>query len=133
MRASNPVLALLLTAVSFGLLTGASQPYFESITASGLLGSHFGIPGLNATYDYVVIGGGTAGLTLARRLAEPTKSGSSVSVAVIEAGDFPQFSNGNYSEVPAYASKFTGNDPVQKNPLLDWYMYTTPQVVRILI
>ncbi|KAE8149089.1 hypothetical protein BDV25DRAFT_7127 [Aspergillus avenaceus] len=95
----------------------------ESIKASGLLGSHFGIPGLNATYDYVIIGGGTAGLTVARRLAETP----SVSVAVIEAGDFPQFSNGNYSQVPAYASQFTGSDPTQKNAALDWYMYTTPQ------
>ncbi|KAJ5274031.1 glucose-methanol-choline oxidoreductase [Penicillium angulare] len=98
----------------------------ESIKAVGLLGSHFGIPGLNATYDFVIIGGGTAGLAVARRLAE----NSSVTVAVIEAGDFPQFSNGNYSEVPAYASEFTGNNPTEKNPYLDWYMYTTPQTTR---
>ncbi|PWY88672.1 glucose-methanol-choline oxidoreductase [Aspergillus sclerotioniger CBS 115572] len=105
------------------VLSHATITSCESITASGLLGSHFGIPGLNATYDYVVIGGGTAGLAVARRLAETP----SVSVAVIEAGDFPQFSNGNYSEVPAYASEFTGSDPTLKNPALDWYMYTTPQ------
>lgn len=98
----------------------------ESISASGLLGSHFGVPGVSATYDYVVIGGGTAGLTVARRLA----ANASGTVAVIEAGDFYEFSNGNLSEVPAFATQFTGNDPVQKNPYLDWYMYTEPQAVR---
>jgi choline dehydrogenase-like flavoprotein len=35
------------------------------------------------TYDYLIIGGGTAGLTLAARLTED----SSVSVAVLEAGE----------------------------------------------
>ncbi|CAO1606114.1 hypothetical protein XANCAGTX0491_009614 [Xanthoria calcicola] len=95
----------------------------EFISAQGLLGSHFGIPGRDAEYDYVVIGGGTAGLVIAHRLAQ----NSTVSVAVIEAGDFYEFSNGNYSEVPAYASYFTGDDPAQKNPYLDWYHYTEPQ------
>ena len=34
-----------------------------------VLGSAFGLPGTNATFDYIVIGGGTAGLTIATRLA----------------------------------------------------------------
>ncbi|KAL9003527.1 MAG: hypothetical protein Q9188_003613 [Gyalolechia gomerana] len=110
------------------LLSSASslvtaRPLGESISAQGLLGSHFGVPGVSASYDYVVVGGGTAGLTVARRLA----ADKSVSVAVIEAGDFYEFSNGNLSEVPAYATQFTGNDPAMKNPYLDWYMYTEPQ------
>ncbi|KAH8700036.1 putative glucose-methanol-choline oxidoreductase [Phaeosphaeriaceae sp. PMI808] len=88
----------------------------------GLLGSYFGVPGQNATFDYVVIGGGTAGLTLANRLS------AKFSVAVIEAGDFYEFANGNNSQVPAYASTFTGSNPVVKNPALDWYMYTEPQM-----
>jgi choline dehydrogenase len=37
-----------------------AQPRFGRIP-----GSDFGIAGDNATYDYVVIGGGTAGLALA--------------------------------------------------------------------
>ena len=68
---------------------------------------------------------GTAGLTLARRLAAST----SISVAVIEAGDFYEFSNGNLSEIPADAAVFIGTNPAQKNPLLDWYQYTDRQTV----
>ncbi|KAL8967515.1 MAG: hypothetical protein Q9183_002886, partial [Haloplaca sp. 2 TL-2023] len=105
------------------VLVGVMTLDSESISAQGLLGSHFGIPGRDAVYDYVVIGGGTAGLTIARRLVQNT----TVSVAVIEAGDFYQFTNGNYSQVPAYAAYFTGDDPVEKNPYLDWYHYTEPQ------
>ena len=52
-------------------------------------GDAFGIPG-NATFDYVVVGGGTAGLAVAYNLAK----NSSISVAVIEAGGFYQFENG---------------------------------------
>lgn len=106
-------------------ISAAVSTFEESISAQGLLGSHFGIPGRPAIYDFVVIGGGTAGLTIARRLVQ----NSSTSVAVIEAGDFYEFSNGNLSEIPAYASFFTGNDPEQKNPSLDWYQYTEPQPV----
>lgn len=102
-----------------------SRFFSESIGAQSLLGSHFGVPGLSGTYDYIVVGGGTAGLTIARRLA----ANASTTVAVIEAGDFYEFSNGNLSEIPAFATDFTGNNPTQKNPYLDWYQYTEPQPV----
>lgn len=59
-------------------------------------GNNFGIPGQNATYDYVIVGGGTAGLALATRLAEDT----SLTVAVIEAGGFYEEDYGNNSVVP---------------------------------
>lgn len=100
----------------------------EGISAYGLLGSHFGVPGLPGSFDYIIAGGGTAGLALARRLA----ANVSVSVAVIEAGDFYEFSNGNLSKVPAYAAYFVGSNPVLKNPLLDWYQYTERQDVSHL-
>lgn len=85
-------------------------------------GNSFGIPGQNATYDYVVIGGGTAGNAMAARLAED----SSIRVAVVEAGGFYQIDSGNRSVVPAYAS---GNQApgVPANPLTDWGFVTTPQ------
>ena len=97
----------------------------EAISAQGLLGSHFGVPGRPGSFDYVIAGGGTAGLTIARRLAANTIN----SVAVIEAGDFYEFSNGNLSEIPADATAFVGSNPIQKNPLLDWYQYTERQSV----
>lgn len=109
------------------LLLPAAYALSESLTALGLLGSHLGVPGIPASYDYVIVGGGTAGLTFARRLA----ANPAITVAVLEAGDFYEFSNGNFSEVPAYATQFTGSDPVMKNPGLDWYMYTEPQSVCI--
>ena len=111
----------------FWIFFAGARPFEEVLSAQGLLGSHFGVPGFDAVYDYVVIGGGTAGLTVARRLAAE----QSVSVAVIEAGDFYEFGNGNLSEIPAYASDFTGNNPTQKNPYLDWYQYTVPQPASI--
>jgi FAD dependent oxidoreductase len=112
---------------ALGIRLAFASAFDESLGAQGLLGSHFGIPGLRGVFDYVVIGGGTAGLTVARRLA----ANALVTVAVIEAGDFYEFSNGNLSQIPAYASRFTGNDPTEKNPYLDWYQYTEPQPVSL--
>lgn len=77
--------------------------FAEHIYAAQLLGSHFGVPDTTVTYDYVVVGGGTAGLTIARRLA----ANASFTVAVIEAGGFYELDNGNYSEIPAFAAQFT--------------------------
>jgi choline dehydrogenase len=85
----------------------------------------FGIPGKNATYDYVVVGGGTAGLTIAYRLAEDgTKT-----VAVVEAGGFAQIENGNVSVVPAYNQDYNYITPDSQwdTPLVDWGFLTTPQ------
>ena len=63
-------------------------------------GDSFGIPGKNASYDYVIVGGGTGGLTIAARLAED----KNVSVAVIEAGGFYQIDNGNGRSVMTNAT-----------------------------
>ena len=55
----------------------------------------------NAVFDYIVVGGGNAGLTLAARLSEtPTTR-----VAVIEAGGFYEDSIGSGSQlaIPAKA------------------------------
>lgn len=81
-------------------------------------------------YNYLIreiIGGGTAGLTVAERLAEdPT-----VSVAVIEAGGFYELDNGNVSQIPAFYSKnFNQTDaPETIQPLIDWAYTTEPQMV----
>ncbi len=103
----------------------AQIPLQDTLSALGLLGSHFGVPGLPASYDYVIIGGGTAGLTVARRLA----ANSSVTVAVIEAGGLYETDNGNLSQIPADAVYFIEGVPQVRNPLIDWYQFTEPQPV----
>ena len=92
-------------------------------------GYAFGKAGVNATFDYVVIGGGTAGLTIATRLAE--KAG--ISVAVIEAGGFYEQDNGNRSVVPGYSDDGSGSTPgMGVNLLVDWNFNTTPQTVSCM-
>ena len=86
--------------------------------------SSFGIPGRNASFEYVVIGGGTAGLVIATRLAQASKS-----VAVIEAGGFYEVDAGNTSTIPAYAVSFSGASPEDVNPKVDWGFVTTSQAV----
>ena len=102
-----------------------SAPYSESITGQNLIGSHFGLKGFNASFDYVVVGAGTAGLTMATRLAESGR----YSIAVIEAGDFYEVDNGNLSSIPGDAAYYVGSDPQERNPLIDWEIYTEPQPV----
>lgn len=91
-----------------------------------LWSSSFGIPGMNATYDYIVVGGGTAGNAIAARLAEQ----SNVTVAVVEAGGFYEMDNGNGSVIPGMAfTQATGSSPLQTQPLIDWGFDTVPQAV----
>ena len=90
---------------------------------------YFGTPGVNTTFDYIIVGGGTAGLTVASRLAE----NSACSVAVIEAGGFYQADDGNISVVPGYSGVYAGTDPKDTNPLIDWGFVTVPQAVCILV
>ncbi|KAL7787157.1 GMC oxidoreductase [Trichoderma ceciliae] len=100
------------------------------IVAARLFGSSFGAPAFdifnpnqNATFDYIVVGAGTAGIPVAVRLAE-----AGYTVALVEAGTFNQLGNGNFSEVPLYASAFQhtyGGSLI--NPMVDWNITTTPQ------
>ncbi|CAL1709878.1 unnamed protein product [Somion occarium] len=69
----------------------------------------------NAGFDYIIIGGGTAGLTLAESLA----SDHSVSVAVVEAGKHIIL---NSTLVPILVNDFMGN------PEIDWQFKSVPQV-----
>lgn len=116
--------ATLVAAITQVLHTLALQHYAGE-SQQRVAGNSFGIPGLNASYDYVVVGGGTAGLAIAYRLAEDgTKS-----VAVVEAGGFVEVENGNISVVPAYSQAYTYTTPESQwnNPLVDWGFLTTPQ------
>ena len=107
--------------------TLATGNLFDNGQLGLVLGSQFGLAGTNATYDYVVVGGGTAGLTIATRLAEDP----SVSVAVIEAGGFYELDNGNLSVIPGGATFYTGANATNYQPLIDWGFSTVPQAVRI--
>lgn len=95
--------------------------------ARRMLGSSFGIP-KNQTFDYLVVGGGTAGLTIATRLAEQGAG----SVAVIEAGGFYELNNGNLSQIPAQDAFYVGTDLDDWHPGIDWGFHTTPQAVSCL-
>lgn len=81
-------LSLILAISAFALLPiDAARKGGKTI----LYANHFGIASENATYDYVIVGGGTAGLAIAIRLAE----NESLNVAVVEAGDFYEKDHGN--------------------------------------
>ena len=90
-----------------------------------LAGSSFGVPNEPAAFDYVIIGGGTAGLTVASRLSEDPAN----SVAVIEAGGFYEITNGNLSQIPGDDVRWTSKSTSDVNPLVDWGFNTTPQAV----
>ena len=111
---------------STACLQFASGFFSENLAGFNTLGDHFGSPPLgDATYDYVIIGGGTAGLAIASRLATEGAG----TIAVIEAGGFYEFDNGNRSSVPGTAAYFIGTDPLFHNPLIDWEYQAEPDPV----
>lgn len=94
-----------------------------------LIGSSFAAPSfdifnpvLNATFDYVVIGGGNAGIPMAVRIAEAGHT-----VALVESGSFYEIGNSYFSQIPLYAPAFSGPDPKGVSPMVDWNFTTTPQ------
>lgn len=106
-------------------LTLAVSPWTRT-RGQKFYGSSFAIPG-SATYDYVIVGGGLAGLTVANRLSEDPSN----RVAVVEAGSFYEISNGNYSQIPFYATKFSTGNISDTQPSVDWEIVTEPETVCI--
>lgn len=79
-----------------------------------------GVPGIDTTFDYIVVGGGTAGLTIAKRLAEDPL----VKVAVVEAGTLYQVSEPLIAETPGGDATFVGT--TETEPTVDWGFFTVP-------
>ncbi|GME62638.1 Glucose-methanol-choline oxidoreductase [Neofusicoccum parvum] len=88
-------------------------------TALGALG---GAVGITATYDYVVVGGGTAGNTIGVRLVE-----AGYSVAIIEAGGYYQVGKPLLTTSPAGDVFNIGMSMSDALPLVDWMFETQPQ------
>ncbi|KAL8676494.1 MAG: hypothetical protein Q9186_006989 [Xanthomendoza sp. 1 TL-2023] len=117
-----PACGLLLTVLVTAIDAAAHHPYPHPHPHRPARPWGWPSRGKDDSFDYVVVGGGTAGLTLATRLAQ----GSTFSVAVIEAGGFYEQDNGNLSVVPGYCTFFSGTDPADVNPLVDWGFVTQP-------
>lgn len=114
-------LAALLNLAALPVLSSNTPP--DSITGQPLLGSSFGIPGINATYDFVIIGAGAAGSVFANRLSESGK----YTVAVIEAGSFYEIGNSNQSQIPRWVWNGATTGFADVNPLVDWQFKTQPE------
>ncbi|GIZ37186.1 hypothetical protein CKM354_000064300 [Cercospora kikuchii] len=85
------------------------------VVASAALAAAAPLSNATASYDFIVVGGGTSGLVVANRLSEDP----SVSVAVIEAGA-SVFDNENVTDVAGYSKAF--DTPI------DWAYSSTPQL-----
>lgn len=85
----------------------------------------YAAPYLPATYDYIIIGGGTSGLAIASRLA----ANASISVAVIEAGGLYEVDSPTLLIPSLAATVATGADATDLSSLIDWGFITTSQAV----
>lgn len=113
--------AVYCSALAYQVEAARINSYPESYQLPGVAGNSFGIPGINATYDYVIVGGGTAGLAIAARLAQ------NYSVAVIEAGNFYEIDNGNGTIIPGLCTQQGVALSGPSLPLIDWGFQTVPQ------
>ncbi|KAF9875215.1 choline dehydrogenase [Colletotrichum karsti] len=126
----HPLGLLLVPAVrALPLLDSIINPITNSIwtTQDGLvqttLGSLAGTIGAGQAYDYVVIGGGTAGNTVAYRLAEAGNT-----VAVVEAGLSYEVGKPIVGPAPLGDIIGVGSNPADSIPTVDYGIKTIPQV-----
>lgn len=112
------------------LLSSITNPYLDTLKSilsgkglvQGVLGSIEGAIGVEKTFDYVVVGGGTAGNAIGVRLAE-----AGYSVAIIEAGIYYQIGKPVLGSTPAGGIIGIGANPLDSNPIVDWLLTTEPQ------
>ncbi|KAF2820096.1 choline dehydrogenase [Ophiobolus disseminans] len=108
--------------LSLARVIGTALYAFINIASAQEARFRQGVPG-NASYDYVVIGGGTAGLAIAARLSV------SASVAVVEAGGLYEQDNGNQSIVPWFGlimPVLATTEDYPPQPLVDWDLVSAP-------
>ena len=117
MMTAASILALSFTWLLLSTSASASNQSLHQNTSSTPVSTQ------NTNFDYVIVGGGLAGLTLASRLSEDANT----SVAVIEAGGFYEQLDGNLSQIPADDVLWTSKSTSDVNPLVDWGFNTTPQ------
>ncbi|KAF3005607.1 hypothetical protein E8E13_002211 [Curvularia kusanoi] len=86
------------------------------------LGAIQGVLGVNQTFDYVVVGGGTAGNAIGVRLAE-----AGFSVAIVEAGGFYEFQKPLLGSTPAGSFLGIGSSLVDQVVTVDWGFETEEQ------
>lgn len=80
-----------------------------------------GACGEDGVYDYIVIGGGTAGNVVGARLSQAGHS-----VLIVEAGGIYELDNANLT-IPLMFGAVTGGSPDTIDPRVDWGVITTPQ------
>lgn len=119
-------------------LAASSPVVKEKRQLTGLLSSIAGVLGVDQSFDYIVLGGGTGGLTIAKRLAEDPD----VTVAVIEAGYLYEIADPFLETTPAGDVTFVGENCTETQitsypysrylgtkevmPTVDWGFYTNP-------
>lgn len=89
---------------------------------AGNLGVFAGVAGIEETFDYIVIGGGTGGNAIGVRLAEAGHK-----VAIVEAGGYYEIGDIVLASTPGGDIAFVGADITDSDPLVDWEFVTEPQ------
>ncbi|EOA85520.1 hypothetical protein ACJQWK_06424 [Exserohilum turcicum] len=121
-------LILLPSSLASPLLDPILNPIIDSIWTSQsgltktLLGSLTGTLGVGQSYDYVVVGGGTGGNTVAYRLAQ-----AGFTVAIIEAGESYELGKPIVGPAPLGDIIGVGSNPADSIPTVDYGLRTVPQ------
>ncbi|KAI0146282.1 alcohol oxidase [Xylariaceae sp. FL1272] len=131
-RFSSLFTSFLCISSSFGhpLLDPILDPLGETVSSTlsgqgliqGALGEIEGVLGAEQSYDYVVVGGGTAGNAIGVRLAE-----AGFTVAIIEAGINYELGKPVLGSTPAGAFFGIGSSSIDSLPTVDWEFVTEPQ------
>lgn len=115
---------------SVGLGEAIANPLLETIDSTlkgnglidGTLGALAGTLGVEQEFDYVVVGGGTAGNAMGVRLAE-----AGYTVAIVEAGLFYELGKPVLATTPAGDIIGIGSSVLDQIPTVDWGFVTEPQ------